>query len=233
MTSTPPSAGQVRRGLLIDFGNVLTTSVFASFAAFGQAQGLDPLAVSRLLREDLRAVDLVARLETGELPDAVFESEFAALLGVKPEGLIGRMLAGTGLERRMIDAVRALRRAGVRTALVSNSWGLTSYPEALLNDLFDEVVISAHVGLRKPDPEIYRLAACKVGLDPAECVFVDDLPSNLVPAEQLAMGTIRHTDPAATIAQLERIFGIDLAGGTELAGSIELTGTDAGPVQPR
>lgn len=111
----------------------------------------------------------------------------------------------------MIDAVRELRRAGVRTALVSNSWGAASYPAGLLNDLFDAVVISGQVGLRKPDPEIYRLAVQKVGLDPAECVFVDDLPSNIGPAAQLGMGTIRHTDPAATITQLASIFGVELA----------------------
>lgn len=211
MTSTPPSAGHVRRGLLIDFGGVLTTSVFASFAAFEQTEGLDRLAVARLLREDPRAAKLLVGLETGGAADSVFEGEFAALLGVSPEGLIKRLLGGTRPERGMIDAVRELRRAGVRTALVSNSWGAASYPAGLLNDLFDAVVISGQVGLRKPDPEIYRLAVQKVGLDPAECVFVDDLPSNIGPAAQLGMGTIRHTDPAATITQLASIFGVELA----------------------
>jgi epoxide hydrolase-like predicted phosphatase len=210
MTSAAPPDGQPRRGLLIDFGGVLTTSVFASFAAFEQAEGLDRLAVARLLRDDPRAAKLLVALETGGAPDAVFETELGALLGVSPRGLIKRLLGGTRPERGMIEAVRALRRAGVRTALVSNSWGTASYPEGLLNDLFDAVVISGQVGLRKPDPEIYRLAAQKIGLDPAECVFVDDLPTNLGPAARLGMGVIRHTTPAATIAELGAAFGHDL-----------------------
>lgn len=221
MISAPPPDGQARRGLLIDFGGVLTTSVFASFAAFEQAEGLDRLAVARLLRDDPRAAKLLVGLETGGAADAVFENELAALLGVAPEGLIKRLLGATRPERSMIDAVRELRRAGVRTALVSNSWGVATYPEGLLNDLFDAVVISGQIGLRKPEPEIYRLATRKIGLDPAECVFVDDLPNNLGPAARLGMGVIRHTTPAATIAQLAGIFGI------------ELTGIDLGTAQPR
>ncbi|HXR73990.1 HAD family phosphatase [Actinocrinis sp.] len=221
MISAPPPDGPGRRGLLIDFGGVLTTSVFASFAAFEQTEGLDQLAVARLLRDDPRAAKLLVGLETGGAADAVFENELAVLLGVSPAGLIKRLLGGTRPERAMTDAVRQLRRAGVRTALVSNSWGAASYPEGLLNDLFDAVVISGQVGLRKPDPEIYRLAAEKVALDPAECVFVDDLPTNLSPAARLGMGVIRHITPAATIAELAGIFGI------------ELTVTDLGTAQPR
>lgn len=224
MTSAPPPGGQGRRGLLIDFGGVLTTSVFASFAAFEQAEGLERLAIARLLRDDPRAAALVATLETGEAADASFEAEFAALLGVAPHGLIRRLLRGARPEPDMIAAVRALRRAGVRTALVSNSWGAASYPEELLSDLFDAVVISGQVGLRKPNPAIYRMAAEKLGLDPAQCVFVDDLPNNLGPAARLGMGVIRHTTPAATIAELAAAFGVDLSsvGGRGL-------GTDPAP----
>jgi len=221
MTFAPPPGALACRGLLIDFGGVLTTSVFASFAAFEQAERLDRFAVARLLRDDPRAAKLLVGLETGGAADAVFENELAALLGVAPERLIKRLLGGTRPERSMIDAVRELRRAGVRTALVSNSWGTATYPEALLNDLFDAVVISGQIGLRKPEPEIYRLAAQKIGLDPAECVFVDDLPNNLGPAARLGMGVIRHTTPAVTIAQLAGIFGI------------ELTVPDLGTAQPR
>ena len=210
MTSAPAPDGRPRRGLLIDFGGVLTTSVFASFAAFEQAEGLDRLAVARLLREDPRAARALAALETGGATDAAFEAELAALLGVAPHGLIKRLLGGARLERGMIGAVRELHRGGVHTALVSNSWGTETYPEELLSELFDAVVISGQVGLRKPDPEIYRMAAEKLGLDPGECVFVDDLPNNLGPAARLGMGVIRHTTPAATIAELSAIFGLDL-----------------------
>jgi epoxide hydrolase-like predicted phosphatase len=98
--------------------------------------------------------------------------------------------------------VRAARRDGARTALLSNSWGdALAYDEALLEQLFDAWVISSAVGLRKPDPAIYELAAERIGLPPAACVFVDDLPGNLKPARELGMATILHRgDAAATLA---------------------------------
>ena len=88
----------------------------------------------------------------------------------------------------MLDGVRAARRAGVRTAMLSNSWGEDRYDRALLAELFDAWVISGEVGLRKPDPAIYELAAERLGLPPAACVFVDDLPGNLKPARALGHG---------------------------------------------
>jgi putative hydrolase of the HAD superfamily len=80
----------------------------------------------------------------------------------------------------------------------------------LLADLFDGVVISGEVGMRKPAPEIYELGARAVDLPPEGCVFVDDLGFNLKPAAALGMGTVLHTDSQQTIAELERLFGVEL-----------------------
>jgi len=106
--------------------------------------------------------------------------------------------------------VREARRAGVRTGLISNSWGTSRYPHGLLRELFDGVVLSGEVGVRKPAPRIYELGAEAIGLAPSSCVFVDDLPFNLPPAQELGMATIHHTSAASTIAALERLLGISL-----------------------
>jgi epoxide hydrolase-like predicted phosphatase len=111
----------------------------------------------------------------------------------------------------MVDAVRAARAAGVRTGLVSNSWGAARYPHDLLAELFDGIVISGQEGMRKPAPAIYALGAERIGVPAAACVFVDDLDFNLVPARELGMTAVHHTEPARTIAELEGLLGLALA----------------------
>lgn len=194
----------------MDYGGVLTTSVFDSFAAFCRDEALPPGRVADLFRTDPRARGLLAGLEDGTLPERSFETAFAALLGVSPGDLIGRLMAATTLDERMVGAVRQARRHGVRTALVSNSWGLGWYDRDLLADLFDGVVLSGEVGLRKPAPEIYLLGAASIGLPPGDCVFVDDLGGNLKPARALGMATVRHETADQTIAELEGMLGVAL-----------------------
>jgi putative hydrolase of the HAD superfamily len=192
-----------RVGLIVDYGGVLTTDVFASFRTFCDAEGLEPDAVRDRFRSDPEARELLAGLETGTLAVAEFEPRFAALLEVASERLIERLLGGMEPDTAMLDGVRAARRAGARTGLLSNSWGAaTAYDPELLEELFDAWVISSEVGLRKPDPAIYELAAERLGLPPAACVFVDDLPGNLKPARALGMATVLHRgDAAATLAE--------------------------------
>jgi putative hydrolase of the HAD superfamily len=198
------------RGLLIDFGGVLTTDVFASFDTFCANEGLPAGTVKQLFRTHAEARELLAGLEDGTLADAEFERRFAALLGVEPTELIERLLGHAGLDTAMLDAVRGARRHGIRTGLVSNSWGVDRYDRALLTELFDGVVISAEVGFRKPAPEIYALGARSVGLDPDACVYVDDLPGNLKPARELGMATLHHRDAPTTIAALTDLLGVPL-----------------------
>jgi len=198
------------RGLLIDYGGVLTTDVFASFSTFCEREGLEPDAISRAFREDAECRELMVGLETGTVAQEQFEPKVAALLGVQPSGLLDRMFGGTRLDERMLETVRRVRAGGTQTGLLSNSWGTTRYPRDLLGELFDVVVISAEVGMRKPGPEIYVLGADRLGLPPADCVFVDDLPGNLTPAAELGMATVHHRATEDTIAQLERLFGASL-----------------------
>jgi putative hydrolase of the HAD superfamily len=196
------------RGLLVDWGGVMTTDLFASFRTFCEQAGLEPDTIRRRFREDRESRDLLIALETGKLPEEEFEPQFAAKLGIDGVGLIDRLFAGSGIDDRMVDAVTAVHDAGVRTGLISNSWGTRRYDRALLSKLFDGIVISGEVGIRKPAPEIYKMGADSIGLAPSDCVFVDDLPFNLEPAAQLGMATVHHVSAEQTIPQLEELLGV-------------------------
>jgi len=110
-----------------------------------------------------------------------------------------------------VQAVRSARAAGVRTALVSNSWGVHRYPQDMLQELFDGVVISGEEGVRKPSRRMYELGAERAGVPATQCVFVDDLEFNLTPARDLGMATVHHTSAKTSIPELERLLGLSLA----------------------
>jgi putative hydrolase of the HAD superfamily len=199
-----------RTGLLIDWGGVLTTNLFASFHAYCVESQIDPQELITRFRKDGEFRELLIALEEGALDEEAFQERFAGMLGVAPAGLIDGLFAGVGPDEAMIDAVRRAHQAGVRTALVSNSWGTHRYPHELFEELFDGVVISGQEGMRKPAPRMYELGAERAGVDAAVCVFVDDLPFNLPPAEQLGMATVHHTAAETTIPELEKLLGVPL-----------------------
>lgn len=199
------------RGLLVDFGGVLTTNVFQSFRAFCEAEGLAPDAFADLLRSSPETRAELRKLETAQIGADEFGAHLAPLLGVADaDGLMARIFAGIGPEPAMIDAVRAARQAGIRTGLISNSVGADIYDRATLDDLFDAIVISGEVGLHKPQPEIFLLGAERTGVAPADCVFVDDLRENCAGAEAVGMTAILHRGPERTLPELERLLGIAL-----------------------
>jgi putative hydrolase of the HAD superfamily len=203
-------------GLLVDYGGVLTTNVFAAFGGFCTREGLEPDFVRHAFREDKTARDLLIGLETGTISEDEFERGFGAALELPEDrrpGLIGRLWADLGPDDEMIEAVAAFHAAGVKTGLISNSWGTAlKYEEELMARLFDGLVISHHEGIRKPDPAIYALGAERIGLKPEDCVFVDDLPGNLKPARAMGMTTVVHRTAAETIPQLEELLGVMLRG---------------------
>ena len=210
---TAAAAGPALRGLLVDFGGVLTTNVFESFRGFCEAEGIDPEAVRRLFREDPEALASLRRLERGELTEDEFASELAPRLGIaETEGLVDRLFARLAPDEAMVAAVRAAKAGGVRTGLVSNSWGTGRYDRDAFPELFDGVVISGEVGLHKPEPEIFRLAADRIGLPPEDCVLVDDLKENCAGAEAVGMTAVLHRRAEETIAELERLLGVALSG---------------------
>ena len=199
------------RGLLVDFGGVLTTNVFDAFREFCEREGLEPDAVRKLFREDPDALGELRRLERGEIDEDEFARRFGPMLGIKEtDGLVDRLFAGMGPDEPMIEAVKRAKREGVRTGLISNSWGAGRYDRDVFPELFDGVVISGDVGLHKPEPEIFRLGAERIGLSPEECVFVDDLKENCAGAEGVGMTAILHRGADGTIAELERLLGVEL-----------------------
>ena len=199
------------KGLLVDYGGVLTSNVFDSFRAFCEREGLDPEAVRHLFREDPRALAELRRLERGETAENEFAERFGPLLGIeRTEGLVDRLFARMAPDETMLKAIRVARGAGVRTGLISNSWGAGRYDRDSFPELFDGVVISGEVGLHKPEPEIFRLGAERVGLPPEECVFVDDLKENCAGAEAVGMRAVLHRGAERTVPELERLLGVEL-----------------------
>jgi epoxide hydrolase-like predicted phosphatase len=206
------------RGLLVDYGGVLTNPLSETVGAWLRADGIEPSRFAGLMRRWLATGaerNAVHDLETGRISAADFERLLAAELagpdGIPPahEGILARMFAGFLPDADMLDAVRKARAAGVRTGLLSNSWGF-DYPRDDWDAVFDVVVISGEVGLRKPDPEIYTLAADRLGLPPEAIVFVDDLAPNVRAATEAGMVGVRHIAPDSTVEELERLLGRSL-----------------------
>lgn len=210
------------RGLLVDWGGVLTSGLRDALGRWAERDDLDFDAYYTAITEWLAATPVEAELnpihalERGQLAVPDFERRLAAVLRrrdggpVPAEGLIERMFAHLEHEPRMSALIRRARETGIRTALLSNSWGNT-YPRDAWSGMFDEIVISGEVGLRKPEPEIFHLAADRLGLRPEECVFIDDLELNIHGARALGMTVIHHSSYADTRRRLESYFGIGLA----------------------
>ena len=196
--------------LLIDWGGVLTTDVFASFNAFCEAEGLPRDFVAGKFAGEPQARELLIGLESGALPEEEFESGLGRALGVDPINLVDRLFALVVPQQEMLAAVRDARAAGIRTGLISNSWSRRHYDRELLNELFDAIVISGDEGIRKPARRMYELGVQRIGAAAHECVYVDDLGFNLKPAAEMGMTTILHTRPEQTIAQLEAVLGVGL-----------------------
>ena len=212
--------------VVFDWGGVLTAaSLRQTFEAWLARDQVDPEHFGDLMKAWLGlrpdrpgeaggevAETPIHALERGHLPPAEFEALLARELtdrgsAVEATGLLDRMLAGLELlEPAMIELVRELRAAGLRTAVLSNSWG-EHYPDDVFAREFDEVVISGRVGLRKPQAEIFHLTADRLGADVTRLVFVDDLTPNIEAATTLGMGAVLHVDPATTAAEVRALVG--------------------------
>ena len=215
--------GTELRGVIIDWGGVVTTPILTTVQAWIEADGIDwesYVAVMRPWVIGAYGADGVGNpvhaLERGECPAAEFETLLAAKLvtisggPVPAAGLLNRMFAASAPVPAMYDLIRAVRGAGLRTGLLSNSWGFDDYPRADFPGLFDTVVLSGEVGMRKPEPEIFRHAAAALGVPPGECVFIDDVDVNVTAARACGMTGVHHQDPASTVAALQELLGLSL-----------------------
>jgi putative hydrolase of the HAD superfamily len=202
--------------LVIDFGGVMTTSLQNAMAAFAMSKGID---LQDLVRAALSAYmgaedDLVTDFETGRLSEADFSVAFSARLEkysgvhIEHDGLVAGLFESLELEEDMFDLVERSKSGGYKTALLSNSWGMGLYPIDRIRELFDVVVISGEVGLRKPDPDIFKMTVDKLGLEAAACVFVDDHPGHLKAAQEAGMTTVLHKSPAQSIPEVEVLLDL-------------------------
>jgi putative hydrolase of the HAD superfamily len=219
--SRPAGAGPIR-GVITDWGGVMTNPIIETVTAWLAADGIDVDSYKNLMRAWVsQAYDggpdrnPIRALERGECSEAEFEGQLARQLTrrdgapVVAAGLLTRMFAATAFDEAMHEVMRAARRAGLRTGLLSNSWGAI-YPRHLFPDLFDAVVISAEVGMRKPEERIFRLAAEILGLEPAECVFIDDIRDNVAAAQAVGLVGVHHRTATQTKEQLADLLGVAL-----------------------
>ncbi|MEV8070844.1 HAD-IA family hydrolase [Streptomyces sp. NPDC085995] len=205
---------RAKQGLILDFAGVLTADPLSVHRAWCESEGLPPGAWRATLNDDPEGRRLYAALEIGEIDQAEWNRRTAALLGVHvaPDNLMGRAWSAVLPARRMAALARAAKSAGYRLALLSNSFGtdpFNPYQQAGIWDLFDVRVISEQARMAKPDPAIYELTLERLGLPAQACVFVDDHPRNLPPAEALGITTVLATDEAATVAELEVLLGVN------------------------
>ena len=219
----PPYDRDVRQlnALVIDWGGVLTQPIVDTVRRWIAADQIDweryvavvgPWLTDAYGHGGDGVVNPVHALERGECTVAEFERTLADLLirtdggPVIADGLLSRMLSGGTPVPAMYQMIRDLRGRGVRTALLSNSWGSDWYPRDDFPDLFDVVVISGEVGMRKPEARIFRHAAALLDLEPGHCVFVDDVEANVNAAIGCGMTGVHHTDTALTQQRLTELF---------------------------
>ncbi|GAA5020450.1 HAD family phosphatase [Kitasatospora paranensis] len=194
-----------------DYGGVLTGQVRHSIAAWQEADGIEPESFSRTLKawlsRDAEEGTPIHRLETGGLTveefDALLAAELRTVDGttVDPVGVLARLFAGMRPDPAMFELAAELRGLGIRVALLSNSWGNT-YPRERIDPLFDPVVISGEVGLRKPLAPIYLLTLERLGLPADRVLFIDDAEPNVLGARAVGMRALRHIDADTTRAAL-------------------------------
>ncbi|APE24499.1 MULTISPECIES: HAD-IA family hydrolase [Streptomyces] len=202
------------KGLILDFGGVLTTPLLPAVLAFERREGLPQGACLTALYKDDEGVRITSDLERGAVSQTEWNEFAGKMLGVSPENLMGRIFGDLRPEPLLIDAAAAARRAGIKVSILSNSVGLAPwdlYDGYELERLYDVVVISEHHLLRKPDPELFEITLKLMGLSADECVFVDDTVAYTEAAEKLGITGVHNQDPKETVAALSELFGVDLA----------------------
>ncbi len=212
-----------RSALIVDWGGVLTNDLDSAMRGWAADTGVDMGHFAQVMRQWLgveagfeAAVNPVHALERGEIEVPAFEQHLADGLGrisgepVEPEGLLDRMFEYFEHAPQMSALVRRAKEHGIKTALLSNSWG-NSYPDHLFDGMFDVIVISGQVGMRKPDAEIFDFTVDQLGVTHTDCVFVDDIARNVHAAVELGQVGILHESYESTANEVSAVLGVDLA----------------------
>jgi putative hydrolase of the HAD superfamily len=202
-----------------DFGGVLTTSPFEAFARFEREHRL-PIDIIRRTNAANHLENAWAKFERAEIDIETFDRLFAeesASLGAEVRGKDVLPLLSGDLRPEMVEALKRIKkkhRTGcITNNLPANAIGSTSGRTLYIAEvmaLFDHVIESAKIGLRKPDPRIYRMMVGALGVDPKKCVYLDDLGVNLKPARDMGMTTIKVASAGQAIAELEAATGLKL-----------------------
>jgi putative hydrolase of the HAD superfamily len=220
MTGSEGDSGSRIEMLISDFGGVLTTPLFQSFAAIHDAAGIPPeslgLALARITEET--GLNPLFELECGRIPEAEFtlamSEQLARDLGRPVDfGELGiRFFEALDPNIGMIDLVREVRREGLRAALLTNNvkeWEPLWRSMLPVDELFETVIDSAFVGVRKPDPRIYELTLERVGLPPGACLFVDDMEINCEAAAELGLEVVHFRETAQARAEVHARLGLN------------------------
>lgn len=215
----PPSRP---RALLLDWGGVLTEPLESAMRAWARLDEVDFDAYIGVMRDwlgdhhsDLARSNPVVALERGEIEVPHFEEELGRRLAertgrpVDHHGLLQRMFDQFVHEPAMAGLVLRAKRAGLRTGLLSNSWG-NEYPREGWDEMFDAIVISGEVGMRKPEPEIFAHTVGLLDVPAGDTVFVDDLAVNVRAAAEAGLIGVHHTSYDTTVTELEVLFGLHL-----------------------
>lgn len=202
-----------------DFGGVLTTSPFEAFARFESERGL-PADIIRRTNANNHWENAWAKFERAEVDLEAFDQLFAVesmALGAEVRGKDVLPLLVGDLRPEMVEALRVVKsrfRTGcITNNLPANAIGSASGRSLYIAEvmaLFDHVIESAKIGLRKPDPRIYRMMTDALGVDPKHCVYLDDLGVNLKPAREMGMRTIKVVNGPQAITELEAAIGLSL-----------------------
>ena len=221
MTAIPSPRASLR-ALIVDWGGVLTGPLASTIEAWAEQDQVDLEAYFALIDHWLgpeytaiHRINPIHALETGRLAVPDFEKTLKTAMEERTghhfdgDGVVARMFTMFQHAPDMNGLVYRARAAGLKTGLLSNSWG-NEYPRDGWDDMFDVAVISHEVGLRKPDPQIYQHTCSMLGVQPVECVFVDDLRANVDAAVALGMVGIHHISYEDTLMQVEALFDMDL-----------------------
>ena len=205
--------------VIFDFGGVITSSPFEAFAHYEQQHGL-PADIIRRTNAANHHDNAWAKFERAEIDletfDALFLDESRALGAAVPGRDVVKLLKGE-IRTEMVEALRRIKQSFktgcITNNLPANAMGSTDGRALYVAEvmvLFDHVIESAKIGLRKPDPRIYTMMTDHLGVDPKACVYLDDLGVNLKPARDLGMRTIKVTGAAQALAELEDATGLKL-----------------------
>jgi putative hydrolase of the HAD superfamily len=202
-----------------DFGGVLTSSPFEAFTRFEAERGL-PADIIRRTNTANHLENAWAKFERAEVDVETFDRLFAAeslALGAEVRGRDVLPLLSGDLRPEIVEALRRIK-AKFKTGCITNNLpanaigsagGRTLYIAEVMA-LFDHVIESAKIGLRKPDPKIYRMMVAALGVDPKRCIYLDDLGINLKPAREMGMTTIKVVGAKQALLELEAATGLSL-----------------------